>query len=310
MAMPRLFASLRALTGRARDGTAASRTEPSGGAVGESAAHDDTGNNGLAVRPEELEALITRTLERDQLRAPPIEMLRRVLYLAETTAAEVMTPRTEVLGIREHTSLDEAAAWVLETGHSRYPVFRNAMDQVIGVVLARDVWRAQVEGAPSLAHITRPPLFVPDTKPLDALLREMQREQTHMAIVVDEFGGTAGIVTIEDVIEEIVGEIADELDEAPAEFEVDARGAVTFPGSVAITELNDRFELDLPDEDFTTVGGFVLGRLGRLAHVGDTVPIRGGRLRVIAMRKRRVDRLAFERDDERRAAADDETRRT
>jgi putative hemolysin len=248
-----------------------------------------------AELPVRLEALITRSLESGHLRESPAGMLRRVLYLAETTAAEVMTPRTEVIGIREHTPFHEAAAFILEHGHSRYPVFRDAMDNVVGVVLARDVWRAQAAGGePMLQPLVRDAFYVPDTKPVDELLREMQREQTHMAVVVDEFGGTAGVVTIEDIIEEIVGEIADELDDAPADFETGPAGEIVVPGGTAIADLNHRFALDLPDADYTTVGGFVLGRLGRMAQPGDTIPIRTGRLRVLGVRKRRIEQVALE----------------
>jgi putative hemolysin len=280
MPLPRLLASLRALVRGDNAPAPADEAEPADG--------------GRLASLDELEQVVLRAVAGLDAAAPPVDMLRRVLHLAGTTAAEVMTPRTEILGIRENSSLDEVAAYILETGHSRYPVYRDAIDNVTGVVLARDVWRAQVEGGAALAAITREPLYVPDTKAVDALLREMQREQTHMAIVVDEFGGTAGIVTIEDVIEEIVGEIADELDDAPAEFELGEAGEVLFSGSVAIAELNERFGLDLPDADFNTVGGFVLGRLGRMAHAGDAVAIRGGRLRVLAVRKRRVERLALD----------------
>jgi putative hemolysin len=278
--MPRILASLRALARRAP--TPAEPDEP------HQLESDD------AAR-DQFDALVARAMADGILRDPHVHILRRLLTLAGTTAGDVMTPRTEILGLREATRLAEAAAFILETGHSRYPVYREAIDNVVGVVLARDVWRAQVEGGADLAALTREPLYVPDSKPVDELLREMQNEQTHMAIVVDEFGGTAGIVTIEDVIEEIVGEIADELDDAPHDFEPAANGVVYFPGNVAITELNDRFALALPDEDFTTVGGFVLGRLGRMANPGDTVDIRGGTLRVVAVRKRRVERLALER---------------
>jgi CBS domain containing-hemolysin-like protein len=281
MPIHRLLASLRVLTGRQ--------------ALRNEAAASDAALDRVVVGRDELEALIARSVAEGELRAPPLEMLRRVLFLAETTAGEVMTPRTEILGLREHTPLDEATAYILETGHSRYPVYRDALDNVVGIVLARDVWRAQVEGGATLDAITREPLYVPDSKPVDALLREMQREQTHIAVVVDEFGGTAGIVTIEDIIEEIVGEIADELDDAPPEFRSEG-GDIIFPGSVAIAALNERFALELPEQDFTTVGGFVMGRLGRMAHAGDLVAIRGGRLRVIDVRKRRVERLALELD--------------
>ncbi len=244
-------------------------------------------------RPEELEMLLTQSYEHGLLREEPVEMIRGVFHLSETTAAEVMTPRTQVLGIPVESSLEDAAAYILEQGHSRYPLFEGSVDTIVGIVLARDVWRAQRAGGGTLRDIAREPLFVPDTKPVEQLLRDMQREQTHMAIVIDEFGGTAGIVTIEDLVEEIVGEIEDELDEARPEFLQKGDGEIEFSGGAAIAEVNDRYGLELPDEDYTTVGGFVLGRLGRLPRPGDEVHFPGGRLRVLAIKKRRIERLSL-----------------
>jgi CBS domain containing-hemolysin-like protein len=244
-------------------------------------------------RPEEIEMLLTQTYEHGLLREEPVEMIRGVFHLSETSVAEVMTPRTEVIALEMDTPLEEAVDFILEQGHSRYPVYEETIDHITGVVLARDVWRGQREGKQSLREIAREPLFVPDTKRVEQLLRDMQSEQSHMGIVIDEFGGTAGIVTIEDLVEEIVGEIEDELDEVAPEFEHMPSGEIVIRGRVAISELNDRFGLGLPDEDYTTVGGFVLGRLGRIARVGDEVPFRGGGVRVLGMKGRRVDRLAL-----------------
>jgi CBS domain containing-hemolysin-like protein len=244
-------------------------------------------------RPEELEMLLTQSYEHGLLGEEPVEMIRGVFHLSETTAAEIMTPRTEVIALPVETALEEAADFILEQGHSRYPVFEENIDHVVGVILARDVWRAQRNGGGGLDEIMREPIFVPDTKSIEALLRDMQDEQSHMAVVVDEFGGTAGIVTIEDVVEEIVGEIEDELDIATKDFEELPTGEVQFDGRMAISDLNERYGFALPDEDYTTVGGFVLGRLGRIARVGDEVSVRGGRLRVMAMKGRRIERLSL-----------------
>jgi CBS domain containing-hemolysin-like protein len=244
-------------------------------------------------RPEELEMLLTQSYEHGLLGEEPVEMIRGVFHLSETTAAEIMTPRTEVIGLPVETPLDEAADFILEQGHSRYPVFEESLDHVVGVVLARDVWRAQRNGGGALAEIMREATFVPDTKSIEELLRDMQDEQSHMAVVVDEFGGTAGIVTIEDVVEEIVGEIEDELDIATPDFEEKQNGVIEFGGRTSISDLNDRYGFDLPDEDYTTVAGFLLGRLGRMARVGDEVRIRGGSLRVLTVKGRRIDRIAL-----------------
>ncbi len=245
-------------------------------------------------RPEEIEMLLAQSAEHGLLGEEPVEMIRGVFHLAQTTASEVMTPRTEIIALSAATELDAAADFILEQGHSRYPVFESSLDKIVGVVLARDVWRALRDGtAKTAADVMREAVFVPDTNTVEQLLRHMQNEQTHLAIVIDEFGGTAGIVTIEDVVEEIVGEIEDELDEARLEYEHKGEGEVEFPGRVGIHEFNERFGLMLPDEDYTTVGGFILGRLGRLAAVGDEVPIDGGRIRVISTKGRRVERLSL-----------------
>jgi CBS domain containing-hemolysin-like protein len=244
-------------------------------------------------RPEELQMLLTQTYEHGLLTEEPVEMIRGVFALSDTTAAEVMTPRIDVIGIPADLPLHDAAAFILEEGHSRYPVFEESLDHIIGVILARDVWRAQTQGEQTLRDIMRPALFVPDTKSIQALLREMRRERAHLAVVIDEFGGTEGIVTIEDLVEEIVGEISDELDEAAPEVAHGPEGEVLIGGGFSITELNDVYGLKLPVEDYTTVGGFVLGRLGRVARPGDAVEIRGGTLRVIEMDGRRVARLAL-----------------
>jgi len=243
-------------------------------------------------RPEEIEMLLTQSYEHGLLREEPVEMIRGVFHLSETAAAEVMTPRTEVIAIEVNTPLDRAADFILSEGHSRYPVYEGTIDHILGVILARDVWLAQRAGDRSLREIVREVAFVPDTKPVEQVLRDMQADKAHMAIVIDEFGGTAGIVTIEDLVEEIVGEIQDELDETSPEF-IESDGWIELRGRSTITEVNDRYGLTLPDEDFTTVAGFVLGRLGRVAKVGDEVTMPGGILKVLSMKGRRVDRLAL-----------------
>jgi CBS domain containing-hemolysin-like protein len=244
-------------------------------------------------RPEELELLLTQTYEHGLLREEPVEMIRGVFGLSETTAAEVMTPRTSMVGIPLSMNVTEAAAFILEQGHSRYPVYDESLDHIVGVLLARDVWRAQTQGDEDLSSLLRLPVFVPDTKPVEALLRELRRERAHLAIVIDEFGGTEGLVTIEDGVEEIVGEIDDELDEGVPPLDFGPDGEVYMSGTLGIAELNELYDFRLPDEDYTTVGGFVLGRLGRVAEIGDTVSIRGATLRVLEMHGRRVARLAL-----------------
>lgn len=244
-------------------------------------------------RPEELEILVAQSHEHGLLAGEPVEMIRGVFDLSETTAEQVMTPRTEVVALPMDATVEEAAALILDEGHSRIPVYDGSLDHVEGVVLARDVWRAQREDGVALADLVRAVPFVPDSRPIEGLLREMQEERIHMVIVVDEFGGTAGVVTIEDLVEEIVGEIQDEHEEAEAPIERAPSGEILLDGTVPVEDINERFELTLPEEEYTTIAGYVMGRLGRIPRVGDRVAFGAGRFRVITMEGRRTKRLAL-----------------
>ncbi|MEJ2187263.1 MAG: hemolysin family protein [Gemmatimonadota bacterium] len=243
-------------------------------------------------RPEEIEMLLSQSYESGLLAKEPVEMIRGIFDLSETTAGEVMTPRTEMVALPMETPLDEAAREILDAGHSRLPVYEDSLDRIAGIVLARDVWRARREGGDKLSDLVRPAAFVPDSKTVEDLLRDMQRDRIHMAIVVDEFGGTAGLVTLEDLVEEIVGEIRDEHEDEVEEILETGVGAL-LAGSAPVTDVNERFDLSLPEEDYTTMAGYVMGRLGRIARRGDTVAFDGGRVRVISMNGRRVTRLAL-----------------
>ena len=246
-------------------------------------------------RPEEIEMLVTQSYEHGLLSEEPVEMIRGVFDLSETTAAEVMTPRTDMVAVPDDVSLDGVADVILTEGHSRIPVYHENVDHIVGVVLARDVWRAQRAGAGGggLEAVIRPVPFVPDGKSVEELLKEMQEERVHLAVVVDEFGGTAGIVTIEDLLEEIVGEINDEHELRSPDIQETAGGEILLAGGAPIAELNERYHLQLPEDEYTTVGGYILGRLGRIAQKGDEVLFPAGRLRVLEMLGRRVARLAL-----------------
>ncbi len=249
-------------------------------------------------RPEEIEMLLLQTHEHGLLAEEPVEMIRGVFELSEITAGEVMTPRTEVIALPLGSTVADAADLILECGHTRIPVYEESLDQIVGLLLAHDVWGAERAGKESLAELIRPLVFVPDSKPIEGLLMEMQSRRIHMAVVVDEFGGTAGIVTLEDMVEEIVGEIQDEYETEPPEIEETPAGEVHLSGGVPVYELNERFRLKLPEEDYTTTAGYILGRLGRIANVGDEVTFPGGRLRVLEMDGRRIDRLALTLEEE------------
>ncbi|HUE77186.1 MAG TPA: hemolysin family protein [Longimicrobiales bacterium] len=244
-------------------------------------------------RPEEIEMLVDQSYESGLLSKEPVDMIRGVFDLSETAAGEVMTPRTEMVAIPATHTVSEAADAIIDQGHSRLPVYGESLDNVVGVVLAREIWRARRDGIIELAPLIRPATFVPESKSVEALLRDMQTERIHLAIVVDEFGGTAGLVTLEDLVEEIVGEIADEHEEVHEEILEIADGGALLSGTVSVVEINERYGLELPEQDYTTVAGYTMGRLGRLARPGDEVRFDGGRLRVLAMDGRRVLRMAL-----------------
>jgi putative hemolysin len=223
------------------------------------------------------------------------EVVSNVMNLDQVAVSEIMTPRTQVVAVPASASVEEAQKLMLEEGHLRLPVYEGSIDHVVGVLLARDLWRAAGEGVREIRGLLRPARFVPPTKPVEDLIAEMRSQRIKMAIVLDEFGGTAGLVTLEDLIEEIVGEIQDEHEQEPLPFEEELEGEVRVGGGVPLREVNERFGLELPEALFDTVGGYVFGRLGRVARVGDEIDFPGGRLRVLAMDGRRIDRLAFYR---------------
>jgi CBS domain containing-hemolysin-like protein len=221
------------------------------------------------------------------------QVVTNVINLDQVRVDQVMTPRTRIVAVAADAGLEGAKRLFLDQGHSRLPVFVESLDEIVGVVLARDAWRAREEGVTDLREIMREPRFVPEAKPVEALIREMREERVNLAIVVDEYGGTAGLVTLEDLIEEIVGEIQDEHEMEPLPFEAAGQGEVRIGGQVPIWEVNDRFQLDLPDEPYDTIAGFMLHELGRIARVGDEVLVGQGRFRVAGMDGRRISRVTF-----------------
>ena len=248
-------------------------------------------------RPEEIEMLLAQTFEHGLLAQEPVEMIRGVFDLSETTAAEVMTPRIQIMAAPNTVDAEELENLFVDSGHSRLPIYEGSVDHIIGIVLARDVWRARRDRRQfNLVSLIRPVPFVPENKDLEHLLREMQREGTHIAIVLDEYGGTAGLVTVEDVLEQIVGEIADEHEVQREEIHEEPDGRVLLAGRVLVADLNERFDLDLPEDEYTTVAGYVMGTLGRIAEQGDAVDFPGGTFRVASMSGRRVELVEMLRE--------------
>jgi CBS domain containing-hemolysin-like protein len=229
------------------------------------------------------------TLDEDEWR-----VVSGVMNLDQVPVGEVMTPRTDIVAVSADASVEEAKAVMLDEGHLRIPVFDQNLDNIVGVLLARDLWRADRDGLTSINDVARPVHFAPATKPVDDLIGEMRTKLVKMVIVVDEFGGTAGLVTLEDLLEEIVGEIKDEheVDEPEGFARLDS-GKVKVYGGVSLRDASGALNLQLPEGDYDTVAGFVFGRLNRIPEVGDCVELDGGNFEVTEMRGRRIEYLLF-----------------
>jgi CBS domain containing-hemolysin-like protein len=246
--------------------------------------------------PDELRILVEQAQEGGAIEAQDADMIDAVLEFSEKNASDVMTPRTEVAAFALDASLDDVLATVEDKGYSRYPVYEDSIDNIVGLILTKDILIEAVRrrNSFSLQTVMRPVHMVPGSREVEDVLADFKRLKEHMAVVLDEFGGTAGVVTMEDLLEEIVGEILDEYDD-PAEKPVETRGGETLvPGSTHITDLNERFALEVPDEDYTTIGGYVFGTLGRLPANGDRVTAGGAIFTVREMDGRRIETLAVD----------------
>jgi CBS domain containing-hemolysin-like protein len=240
---------------------------------------------------EELKYLVTASRHAGVLDEIEGEMVDRVFDFGETRTYEVMLPRTQMVAVEADTSLDAALDLMVAEGHTRVPAYEGDLDNVVGIVHLHDLLRAQRQGsgdALTVRNVMRPPLVVPESASVEAILGQMRRYRTQMAIVLDEHGGTAGLVTMEDLVEEIVGEVQDELEHPHEAIRPQPDGTVLVDGLVTVDEFGERFDVAVPDEDYNTVGGLVMARLGKVPSVGDVVQGDGYDLRVEAMDHLRV----------------------
>ena len=238
------------------------------------------------------------------------EMLYKVFDFADKEVHEVMVPRPEVVALSIDLPARECLAAVMESPYTRYPAYRGSLDDIVGVLHVRDLFAAVSNGGIadiSVESLARPAHIVPETKDLGALLTEFRRTNQHMAIVIDEYGAMQGIVTLEDLLEEIVGEIEDEYDLPDESVLQLGNGRIRIDGTFPIDDFNEQFQQELPEEDYHTVAGYVFGRLGRAAEEGDEVVHDGIRFHVVAVKGARIERLdvEFTGDAERSPSAED-----
>jgi putative hemolysin len=265
---------------------------------------------GAAHSEAELKMLLEVSTEHGEIELDEREMLYKVFDFAEKEVADVMVPRPDVAGLSVDLAPDEAMAAMLESPYTRYPVYRESLDDIVGIVHVRDLIASLHNGSlgtVTLAELARPAHVVPENKDLGALLAEFRKTNQHMAIVVDEYGATAGIVTLEDLLEEIVGEIEDEFDLPDESVERIDEDRIRISGSFTIDDFNEQFGTELDDEDFHTVAGYVFGHLGRAAEAGDEIRDNGLHFTVLETSGSRIVRLEVQFVETTPAAPGDET---
>lgn len=249
---------------------------------------------GPFVTEEEIIALAGEAAEAGGIEESERDLIESIIDFGDTVASEIMVPRTDMVTFEDDYKVADCVEIAILNGLSRFPVYRENVDDIVGIVYAKDLMRAERDDqsdAP-ISTLMRKPHFVPETKRVAELLREMQARKTHIAIVVDEYGGTAGLITMEDMLEELVGEISDEfdVDVVPAE-RLESGEIVVNDATLNVDDLNDDFELSLPEGDWNSLGGLVFSQLGQVPEVGDTVDVDGYRLLVESMDGKRVGRV-------------------
>jgi magnesium and cobalt transporter len=253
----------------------------------------------LSPEPEdrdELIGLLHSAFERNLLDADALSIIEGALQVSDMQVREVMVPRAQMDIVQLDSPIDAIANVVIDTAHSRFPAVGENRDDVVGILMAKDLLRYFAGRELDVRDMLRPAVFVPESKRLNVLLREFRVSRNHMAIVVDEYGGVAGLVTIEDVLEQIVGDIEDEFDfdEVEDNIRLDQQGRYRVKATTEIEDFNEAFDRDFSEEDCDTIGGLVIRHLGRLPKRGEVVNIEGLRIQVLRADSRRVHTLQVE----------------
>ena len=234
--------------------------------------------------PEQLRRLLA------DARVGNARMIGGVLDFQHKRAHDVMRPRTEIVALPIDATEDVVRSVLRAERYSRYPVYRESLDDVVGVFIAKDLWVLRPGETFDLGAMTREAVYVPASVPAERVLNDLRRRRAHLVVVLDEYGGTAGIVTMEDLIEQIIGDIADE-DEPPVRRSFEFEGVLELAGNLSLIDVRSEHHLDIPDGEWTTIGGYAFAKLGRLPKLGDRVPFPDGELEIIAIEGRRVAAL-------------------
>jgi len=249
------------------------------------------------VTEEEFHELMEASEEEGLINEEESEMIRAIFELGETVVREIMVPRTDMACISADVTINELIETIIACGHSRIPVFDGTVDNITGILYAKDLlkyWREEIPDV-DIRKITRQPFFIPETKNLEELLQEFKRRRVHIAIVIDEYGGTSGLITIEDLLEQIVGDIQDEYDSEEDLIQMQADGSAIVDARLSIEEFEQLFEIEVDRDKFDTVGGLIIHMLGRIPRTDDQVVSSGIRLTVLTAGERRIGKLRAER---------------
>jgi CBS domain containing-hemolysin-like protein len=255
---------------------------------------------GPFITEHELRALAEVASDEEQIEEGEKELIHSIFEFGDTIVREVMLPRPDITAIEADKSLRDVQALVLQHGYSRIPVFEDDLDEVTGIVYAKDVLKALHQGKHDmpLSEIVRQAHFVPESKRVADLLREMQKEKFHIALVTDEYGSVVGLITLEDLLEELVGEITDEYDTEEPELEQVADGVFRVDGKLSIDEVNELLDVELPDEEWDTVGGLMLGLLGSIPAEGEEVSFQNLRFTAERVDGRRISKVLITREEQ------------
>jgi len=257
-----------------------------------------------ALTEEELQEAISSSEEEGLLDETEGDMLQAIFEFGDTIVREIMVARPDMVCCASDSPLDELLDLILSSGHSRVPIYEGSIDRVIGVVYAKDLLRYWGAGKDELSPVAvmRPPFFVPETKRIEELLVDFRTRRVHMAVVVDEYGGTSGLITIEDLLEEIVGDIQDEHDREEDWVQLQSDGALLLDARANVEELEERFDIEISREKFDTVGGLLIHLLGKVPHAGEIIRTHGLILKVVESDERKVSKVLAWRDPESQAS--------
>lgn len=249
------------------------------------------------ITEEEIHDFIEASEEEGLVNEEESEMIRSIFSLRTTVVREIMVPRTDMACVSAEATVREMLETIIDCGHSRIPVFENTIDNIIGLLYAKDLLKywGEAQERVQVRAIMRPPYFIPETKDLEQLLQEFKRKRIHLAIVIDEYGGTSGLVTIEDLLEQIVGDIQDEYDREEALFEVNADGSITADARMPVEELAELLDLEIERDKFDTIGGLIFHLTGKIPAGGDIVEGAGLRITILDADERKIKKVCVVR---------------